>query len=182
MRTLLVHPVALTTAVALTLVVAGCVPAATPADPAPNLTQPSTEPLFASEEEALAAAEEAYAAYLAMADRISADGGANGQRIRPYVTPELAQRELDAYRSLQEDSRSIVGSSHFETMALIFFDPVEVQIDVCLDISDTAVRNSSGKEVTPVDRNPRLPMRVLLRVLDERLVVDSNELISGESC
>ena len=53
----------------------GCIPTEPLADtPAP---QPTSTPVFASEEEALAAAVEAYAGYLEMSDLIASEGGAN---------------------------------------------------------------------------------------------------------
>ena len=62
----------------LALVLAGCAPdvPAIQVPPTPTVT-----PLFASDEEALAAAEEAYAAYLAMSDEITSDGGERPERI-----------------------------------------------------------------------------------------------------
>ena len=58
-------------ALAVALVLVGCVPTTTPASPAPR---PSATPVFATEAEALAAATEAYAAYVRVSDQILADG------------------------------------------------------------------------------------------------------------
>ncbi len=49
---------------------------------------PTSTPIFASEEEALAAAEEAYAAYLEMSNLISSEGGVEPERIAPFVTAD----------------------------------------------------------------------------------------------
>ena len=53
---------------------AGCLPTDPPVTPPPTS---DLEPVFASDEEALAAAEEAYGAYLAAADEILSSGGAD---------------------------------------------------------------------------------------------------------
>ena len=71
----------------------GCAPEDSPVPP----PTPDVKPLFASDEEALAAAEEAYAAYLAMSDEISHDGGVNPERIAPFVTSERLVTELDSF-------------------------------------------------------------------------------------
>ncbi|MDZ4044246.1 MAG: hypothetical protein U1E32_00515 [Rhodoglobus sp.] len=180
MRTLLVHPVALTTAVALTLVVAGCVPAATPADPAPNLTQPSTEPLFASEEEALAAAEEAYAAYLAMASAISADGGRNPERIEPFVTERYLREELDSAARLQASGLRIVGVPAIETFTLQFFSYPELAAYVCQEISEVRVLNEKGTDVTPVNRARKGLFEVRFEFDETSPLVSNSDLWSNE--
>ena len=67
-------------------------------DPIPTLPPtPSATPIFASEEEALAAAEDAYAAYRGMSDQISAEGGANPERIAPFVTESRLADELRGF-------------------------------------------------------------------------------------
>ncbi len=150
MRTLPVHAVALTATVALTLVLAGCVPATTPTEPA--LTPPSSEPLFATEEEAVEAAEAAYAAYLAMASAISADGGRNPERIEPFVTVEYLAKELDSAARLQSAGLHIVGVPVIERFTLQFFSYPDLAVYVCQEISDVRVVNEHGADVTPLDR------------------------------
>ncbi len=54
------------------LLLSGCLPPQTTVTPTPEAT---AAPVFASDEEALAAATAAYAAYLAMSDQIFAEGG-----------------------------------------------------------------------------------------------------------
>ena len=69
-------PVILTVAVLFAL--AGCVPSDSQPSAAPS---PSATPVFASDAEALAAAEKAYAAYLKVSDEIANDGGKDPDRI-----------------------------------------------------------------------------------------------------
>ena len=68
------------TTLALGLALAACSTGGTPLPPAPS---PSVTPVFASDEEALAAAKDAYTAYLKVSDQILVDGGANPDRIAP---------------------------------------------------------------------------------------------------
>ena len=62
----------------------GC--ASTPV-PTPTSATPTVAPVFATEEEALAAATEAYAAYQELIDRIFSEGGKAPSRIAAVVTP-----------------------------------------------------------------------------------------------
>ena len=88
-------------AIVISLMLGGCVPSAPAASPTP---EPSSTPVFASEEEALAAAEEAYAAYLAVIDEIHADGGAGVERLEVVATPEVTNNEADGFGfSLKEN-------------------------------------------------------------------------------
>ena len=92
---------------------------------------PSVEPLFASDEEALAAAEEAYAAYLAMSDEIAGDGGADPERIAPFVTTERLRDELDSVRRL-------LARTGFTQSGATTFDPLTASSSV----DDGAARSS----------------------------------------
>src|SRR5690606_919779 len=78
----------------ITLVLAGC----TQPDPMPTPPPtPSAAPVFASDEEALAAAEEAYGKYLETVDAILADGGSNAERLKPLVTSALFEHEREGF-------------------------------------------------------------------------------------
>ncbi|MGB3413465.1 MAG: hypothetical protein WBA28_01980, partial [Microbacteriaceae bacterium] len=67
----------------------------------PPVPRPSVEPLFASDEEALAAVVEHYQEYLAVSDEVYADGGANPERLKPYVSAERYEEELSGAQSFQ---------------------------------------------------------------------------------
>ncbi|MCU1637074.1 MAG: hypothetical protein JWQ68_2313, partial [Cryobacterium sp.] len=62
----------------------------------------SEPPVFATDEDALAAATEAYAAYLSMSDRILMDGGAQPERIREVATKPLADLEIAGFARVRE--------------------------------------------------------------------------------
>lgn len=152
------------------LLLSGCVPS----DPLPTLPPtPTSTPVFASEEEALAAAEEAYAAYLEVSNEVGETGGTDPERIEPYVTPERMEAELRGAQALQSSGLRLVGASQFETIALQMVDAVgeetEVVFYACWDGSRSRVIDSSGADVTPSDRVNRL-------VLEIRTVTVNGEL------
>src|SRR5215207_3793459 len=73
----------------LALVLVGCMGAPSPA-PSPEPTETAAVPIFASDEEALAAAVDAYERYRAISAEISEAGGHDSNRIDPVVSPEYA--------------------------------------------------------------------------------------------
>lgn len=180
MLTLPIRPVVLAAAVAVALAIAGCVPAANPADSPSSEAQPSREPLFASEEEALAAAEEAYAAYLAMASIISADGGRNPERIEPFVTEDYLAEELDSAARLQSSGLHIVGVPVVERFTLQFLSYPDLAAYACQEISEVRVVNRNGVDVTPPDRARKGLFEVRFEFSETSPRVSSSDLWSNE--
>jgi len=145
------------------IALSGCVPGEPTEVPTP---EPSSTPVFASEEEALAAAEEAYAAYLAVSDAISQDGGAEPERIEPYVTPEWLEVELEAYRDFSSSGVRQSGSTTFSNATLQSSSDREATIYACTDSSATRFVDSSGQDVTPDDRQVLTSVQVTFRIQD----------------
>ncbi len=79
------------------LLLGACVPTQPIAVVTPSATP---APVFATDAEALAAAEKAYAAYLGMSDLIAKEGGRDPERIAPFVTEEQLVEELEGFASL----------------------------------------------------------------------------------
>lgn len=149
------------------LLLAGCMGG----EPIPTLPPtPSTTPVFASEEEALAAAEAAYAAYLEMSNLISSEGGVEPERIAPFVTEERLQVELRGFETLRGLGYRILGPASFEVLGTQrveqSIDEIEVVFYVCWDGSLSRVVDASGVDVTPSDRVDRTTLEVVLRADD----------------
>ena len=143
--------------------VAGCLPL----DPAPVPTiAPTGTPLFSSDEEALAAAEEAYAAYLAVSDQIAQDGGANPDRLAAVAGSELAITEKTGYSELQNAGLRTVGSTKFFGATLQRFEAEStdgrdvVTVYLCSDVSGVDVLDTAGNSVVSPDRPPLTPFEV----------------------
>src|SRR5689334_7391674 len=122
------------------LLLAGC----TPSDPMP--TPPPTSdaaPVFATDEEALAAAEEAYGKYIATVDAILADGGQNPERLEPLVDDSLYQRELDGFAEFAAAGWRGTGARTFQ-LTLQRYEGHEVSLYSCEDLSGTDVVDSTG--------------------------------------
>lgn len=151
--------------------------------PIPTLPPtPSATPIFASEEEALAAAEEAYAAYLEMSNLISSEGGVDPERIAPFATGDLYQSALEGFRTLRDNQWRTVGNSILQATELQFADTIGqsseqlVAAYVCVDVSGVDVLDATDTSVVSPDRPGQQAFEVFFNLgPDSLLVPDSRE-------
>jgi len=179
-------------AVALVLVGAlsasGCASEAPAADPTPT---PRATPLFASDEEALAAAEEAYAAYLAVTDEIFADGGNDVAALSTVATGKQLSDDTAGFFEIRERGYRSVGSTSFTEIELQQYeaDADALQsvatVYLCEDVSKIDVFDGGGVSVVQPDR----PDRTKFEVTFDRsgsssagLLVASREVWAGGAC
>lgn len=163
---------------------AGC---ATAPEPVQTSTVPTAAPVFASDEEALAAATEAYANYVAVADQIVREGGADPSRISEFVSDDLAKSEISSFDSLADRSLRGVGESSYSNFSLQKVSDESsgedvVMAYVCSDLSGTDVLNETGESVVSPDRQVRKPYQVTFDVSQndsQKLVVSSVTVWDG---
>ncbi|WP_136709496.1 hypothetical protein [Agromyces sp. H66] len=179
------HGVAIAAAGMFALTLSGCTgaPESTPTPSAPA----SADPVFASDEEALAAAVAAYEEYRAASAAVSMDGGADADRVLPYVSERFAPQVLEEFSALQTAGLRLVGSISVDTTSLAGWSALdgsaEVSIYLCRDVSGARAVNVNGDDVTPDDRDDRVPLQAHLisDTSDPRLlVVDGVEQWSGD--
>ncbi|MCY7289278.1 MAG: hypothetical protein LH624_13780 [Cryobacterium sp.] len=145
------------------LSLAGCAPA--PAPQASETNGPTEAPVFASDEEALAAATEAYAAYLAAGDAAQESGTSSRELFLSLSSGEAHEQDLAVGASFAEKGWKQIGSTSFDSMAI---QSAEINADenwevnayVCLDVTNTDIVDSSGTSVSKSDRTLRLPLIV----------------------
>ena len=171
-------------AVAILLALAGCAPAGQQAASSPTAR---ATPVFASDAEALAAAEKAYAAYLKVSDQIANDGGKNPEKVSEYVTADRLQSELagsELYRSrgIRTVGLTRISNTRLEQVTSVGTS-TSVTISLCWDASSVQVIDSSGTNVTPEDRVDRQTLEVHFVTAQSRstLVLESDEPWSGHS-
>jgi len=146
-------------------VLAGCSNSARPAPPQASLVVEAM-PMFASDEEALAAAELAYANYIEVSDQIARDGGANPERLEPYVSADIYRQQLAEYKDVQAKELRTSGGSTFDSFKIESYDEAsgEIRAYVCLRTAGITVLNSASMDVTPVGRNNDLPLQVVFLI------------------
>ena len=116
------------------------------------------EPLFASDEEALAAAEAAYAEYLAVSNKILENGGEGEEELRPLVSAEVFGDEAAGFGYRRENGLVSVGGTQLvetELQQVIPGGPAtEVVAFFCLSYESVDVVGPDGESVVPDDRAP----------------------------
>jgi len=170
-------------AVVLVLVAALAATGCAPEPAAPHTPAPTSTPPFASDEEALAAAEEAYAAYQTVEDQVFVEGGEGVDRIRPVAVREALQAALNGFESFQEKGYRATGSTHFDSLKLQQFSANAkngediVSVYMCLDFSSTDVLDQQNVSVVREDSPARQPFltRFDVNALNGGLVLSSRE-------
>ncbi len=147
----------------------GCAPEEQPTTPAPT-------PLFASEEEAFAAAEEVVSNYLDATGRYAA--GETQANPLQYVTGTLYESDLENWRAYEQGEVRLVGTSIIGDFSGLEAElsPGNVRITaaVCVDSSGVRIVDSSGNDVTPTEREH-------ITTLIVTFVLDDNRLLMSQS-
>jgi hypothetical protein len=177
---------ALILAAGLAFTLGGCVKDDGPIVPKPL---PSSTPIFASDEEALAAAEEAFGKYLALIDQISADGGAGPDRLSAAATPEVVAHEKDGFEETHTAGERGIGRRTFDSMTLQSADinsgvtEAAIAVYVCEDFSATDILDAAGNSVVSPTRQLRYPLEVFFDLTadsDVPLLVSNVDDWTGE--
>jgi hypothetical protein len=172
-------------ALALTAVV-GCA-SAPPPPPTPSST--TAAPVFASEEEALAAATEAYAAYIRVVDEVLATGGGNALPLSEVSSGEALAAETETAAMFASRGYRSVGSSTFDSLEIqaVHRDEdgrVSIGVYVCSDVTAVDVVDGSGNSVVTAERSDRYPLEIHLEnhpTEQQRLLIASSEAWTGRN-
>lgn len=139
-----------------------CMPGSPVVTPEPDA---GATPAFASDEEALAAATEAYGRYRDVADEIFHDGGANADRLATVATGEHLKLNLGGFREVAEKGLRGSGRVTFDQVTLQQYDQLSegseiLVVYLCEDFSGTDVLNADGVSVVAADRPNRVRLQV----------------------
>lgn len=150
--------------------------------PAPEPT-PTPTAVFSSEEEAFAAAEETYRAYIDAVNARYADADSDPAPQSLLIGTAL-EDDLASIRSFNELGIRVVGETSIRELQDIAADleSGDVQIDVCLDSTQTRVLNASGVDVTMAERDPFTALRIDLTMLNDALVIERSVTIESSTC
>ena len=160
--------------VALTLV--ACVPDDEPVRPDPS---PTAEPIFASDEEALAAAEEAYGAYQEVEDEVSAEGGAQPERLEKVSVGDALESAREGMLTYSNLGYRSVGFTAYRLPALQQFESYSpdgigvVSAYLCLDLGQLDVVDSNGFSVVADTRPNKQAFEITFDLIEHELVLSS---------
>jgi len=164
----------------------GCAAASVPAWT--NDPDPVVAPVFASNDEALAAAAATYGEYLAMTDEINHDGGVDSARISHLVTPEHDPVVKSAFADFQSAGEKTLGASSFDTLSLTRYhddaaNRAVVTVYLCADVSGVSVLDAENADVTPAGRGDRFALQISFVSSSQdpiKLLVDEEETWDGK--
>jgi ABC-type oligopeptide transport system substrate-binding subunit len=154
--------------IALTL--AACAP-----DPAP----PPTPTGFASEEEAFAAAEATYRAYVDALNQVNLADPATFEPVFSSLSGSALAASKKSLTELHADGYTLKGETRYTEAERSEADREDgtVALDICLDVTDVDVSDASGQSVVSPDRLNVQPLRVTFvsSQTSERMTVDSSQ-------
>jgi hypothetical protein len=165
----------------VTILLTGCAPTPVVITPKPS---PSSSPVFASDEDALAAATEAYKKYTQAVDLalsthdIAALADAASDEAMAQVRDRVAEYEASGEH---QQGMTTVGSTSLATTGTVLDPGDSMQMYACIDLSDVDIRDSEGVSEVQSDRPTLVPMIIELAWQESTnsLVVTSEELWGG---
>ncbi|MEZ3160091.1 hypothetical protein AB1K54_06010 [Microbacterium sp. BWT-B31] len=133
---------------------------------------PSPTAVFASEDEAFAAAEETYRAYNDAVNARWANPG-SAPDSASFLVDEALEDDLTSNREFESAGLSIVGENWILSIEPVSSDLQDgtVVIDTCLDVTPSRIVNAAGTDVTPADRPEHVVLRVDLVQIGDRLLI-----------
>ena len=144
-------------AVAASLLLTSIVVTACAASPEGESASPT--PMFASDEEAFAAAEATYAEFIAATNSALANPDDSSRQSALLVGAAYAD-ELRAHRDLLSSGRSVTGEYSVNNVTRISADDITVTLAACLDASQTRLLSASGEDITPSNRDAIVPLKL----------------------
>jgi len=171
----------------LLLGAAGCT-APSPSEPAPTSNPPTVAPVFASDEEALAAATEAYSNYLATYDALWADGDGAMDDYLALSTGNAHDGEVQSMTEWEAKGWRATGTTAFDSMALQSISRSDtggwtLRTYLCVDASQGEVIDGTGASVAKPDRPLRLPLEVeftTTSATSDQLLISESKVWSGK--
>ncbi|MBW9108808.1 hypothetical protein [Microbacterium ureisolvens] len=131
----------------LALALAGC----TTPEPEPTPTS-----AFSSEDEAFAAAEETYRAYVDALNQVDLSDPETFEAVYSWTTADASAGERRSLSTMHADGWTVTGQTVVQSVELesIETEPGAVRIAVCSDVSAVDVIDESGSSVVAADRPP----------------------------
>ena len=138
----------------------------------------ASTPPFASEEEAFAAAEETYRAYVDAGNTRAADPSSASDPLT-YLIGDA----LEAESSAESPSPGVTTEGGIEVQWFEGIDASEtlarIRADSCLDLSQTRLVNAAGEDVTPPSRPNFVGISVAFVLIGAEYKID--QLVASES-
>jgi hypothetical protein len=147
---------------------------------------PGGAPVFASEEEALAAAEGVYQRYLDVSNAVGATGWTDLGPLHTVERSVALEDELETASEFRAQGYRQVGDVTFDSLTLQQFEAprpgaVLITVYLCLDVTDVDLVDAKGRSVITPDRPDRQGVEVDIDDIEGVLKVSRSEPWSGAS-
>lgn len=155
---------------------AGCTPAPEP--------EPTKTALFATDEEAFAAAEDTYRAYTDALNKVDTSDPKTFEPMYAYTTGDFLAADKKTFSGLHAEGLTMVGEMKIAQFIPIRSDKPydEVMAIVCIDVSDTDVVDESGESRVAPTRPDLNPLEVSFVTSGKRLLIAHASRDESGSC
>ena len=170
---------AVTVALAMVAVFAtGCQP-----EPAPS----PTGPVFATEEEAFAAAEETYRAYVEALNQVDLSDPETFEAVYAWTTGDANANERKTLTQMHADGWNVSGETAVRSFRGKTADLDSVQVDavVCSDVSAVEVVDANGESVVSAERPDAYALAiefVTSTATETGLAIASSNAVEDSAC
>ena len=140
-------------ALAATGLLVGMLSACTPeSKPAPKETKSAA---FATDEEAFAAAEATYRAYVDASNAVDLQDPSSFEPVFSWLTDNALTEERETYTQFRAEGLRRSGDGTFDTFTPTAVERDDVTANVCLDVSHIDLNYPNGSSAVPIDRPAR---------------------------
>ena len=170
----------------------GCMAAPAPpntAAPVAEATGTETPPVFASNDDALAAAKAVYTRYLALSDSVESTRSNSWKEYLAMTTGVERTGLVEGRKLMEEKGWSFTGVAAFDSMTVQSSQALadstwEIRTYLCLDLSASDTVDQAGVSVLESERPVRSPMVVVFITLDtnsQQLLISESPIWSGSN-
>lgn len=138
------------------LLTLGALAACTP-DPEPK---PTKTALFATDEEAFAAAEATYRAYTDALNRTDISDAATFEHVYDWNTGTALASEKEALSLYHAENLTRIGESSFDSFTPLSASDQKIVVHLCIDVSAVELIRSDGTSALTEGRLPRVARKV----------------------
>jgi len=172
--------------VLLLVVLSGCTPSDAITSPEPTATFVAP---YATDEEALAAAEAAYAEYTRISGEILKSGGADPERLSDVAVGSYLKTSIESFNEQRAAGHIGSGDSSVKSIELQRYSALGpgqeiITVYLCEDLSQVKVVDSNGDSVVSPSRGDSILLQVTFDFVEasDMLKVSGSEKWSDSSC
>jgi hypothetical protein len=144
-----------------------------------------TPPVFASEEEAFAAAEETYRAYVDALNNVDLSDPATFEDVYVWTTGDANANERENLTRMHADGWAVSGATRVAWFEGREVAGEEIVAFACADVSSIDVRNERGESMVAADRAERYTLELILvesASTATGLVIEASNAIEDDQC